>query len=203
MAAAAFLTCTFVAAGGTAAGPPPTLARLCFRVAPDRIPEFRRAYALELAPILRQAGLVASTLPQRATIDSACCFLFEFQDAEAFQRRSAELGIQLLGREDVAEATRRLADRFRPRLRKGRLWSTFDLYQCPPVRGDTVQAGPGRGRWRSFDLSDGMPNSEIRGILHASDGYLWLGTTGGGVCRFDGREFEQVDTGVRGRFCSL
>ena len=41
------------------------------------------------------------------------------------------------------------------------------------------------GLWRSFSQSDGLPDSEIASILHASDGTLWFGTMQG-IAVYDG-----------------
>lgn len=43
---------------------------------------------------------------------------------------------------------------------------------------------------RSYTLEDGLPQSEVTDIVQDTRGYLWLGTQGGGLCRFDGDRFE-------------
>ena len=44
--------------------------------------------------------------------------------------------------------------------------------------------------FRSFSLEQGLPQSEINAITDDHFGYLWVGTNGGGLCRFDGRSFD-------------
>lgn len=44
--------------------------------------------------------------------------------------------------------------------------------------------------FRSYSIEDGLPQSTVYSLLQDSRGYIWLGTDGGGVCRFDGRNIE-------------
>ncbi len=43
---------------------------------------------------------------------------------------------------------------------------------------------------RAWRISDGLPNSVVRGIVHSKDGYLWVATYGG-LARFDGNGFTR------------
>ena len=43
---------------------------------------------------------------------------------------------------------------------------------------------------RAYTLEDGLPQSQVYDIIQDEMGYLWLGTQGGGLCRFNGEEFE-------------
>lgn len=47
--------------------------------------------------------------------------------------------------------------------------------------------------FKTYSLDDGLSQSEISCILEDSRGYLWLGTTGGGVCKFDGKQFQAFE----------
>ena len=49
-----------------------------------------------------------------------------------------------------------------------------------------------KGRWRSFGVAEGLPNSQVRCLLPEGDGTLWVGTSDG-VARFDGQEFVRWD----------
>ncbi len=44
--------------------------------------------------------------------------------------------------------------------------------------------------FRQYSLEEGLPQSEVYDIVEDRFGYLWLGTNGGGLCRFNGRGFE-------------
>ncbi len=44
--------------------------------------------------------------------------------------------------------------------------------------------------FRQYSLEDGLPQSEVNDIAEDKFGYLWLGTNGGGLCRFNGVDFE-------------
>ncbi|MFQ5571664.1 MAG: two-component regulator propeller domain-containing protein [Rhodothermales bacterium] len=46
----------------------------------------------------------------------------------------------------------------------------------------------------SYTIDDGLAQSQPKAILESSTGYLWVGTFGGGVSRFDGRSFTNFTT---------
>jgi len=56
-----------------------TLARLSFRVPPDRMEAFAAAYEKRIVPILRAHGLEGSSDPGRKTVEDAFCRLFEVE----------------------------------------------------------------------------------------------------------------------------
>ncbi len=43
---------------------------------------------------------------------------------------------------------------------------------------------------RSYNLEDGLPQSQVFDMVQDDRGYLWLATQGGGLARFDGKDFE-------------
>src|SRR5688500_8452137 len=43
---------------------------------------------------------------------------------------------------------------------------------------------------RNYKAIDGLPQSQVNIMLEDKNGYLWIGTDGGGLARFDGREFK-------------
>ena len=47
---------------------------------------------------------------------------------------------------------------------------------------------------RNYTAIDGLPQSQVRAIAEDKSGYLWIGTEGGGLARFDGREFKVYTT---------
>lgn len=47
---------------------------------------------------------------------------------------------------------------------------------------------------RSYTAIDGLPQSQVMGMVEDNNGYLWVGTQGGGLARFDGREFKVYTT---------
>lgn len=47
---------------------------------------------------------------------------------------------------------------------------------------------------RNYKAVDGLPQSQVNIILEDKNGYLWIGTEGGGLARFDGREFKVFTT---------
>ena len=48
--------------------------------------------------------------------------------------------------------------------------------------------------FENFSVNNGLAQSQVYAILEDSRGYIWMGTRGGGVCRFDGKEFETFNT---------
>ncbi|MBI4648616.1 MAG: SpoIIE family protein phosphatase [Bacteroidia bacterium] len=43
--------------------------------------------------------------------------------------------------------------------------------------------------FRTYSIENGLPQNDIYEIIQDSRGYIWLGTYGGGACRFDGTAF--------------
>ena len=46
----------------------------------------------------------------------------------------------------------------------------------------------------NYSIEDGLPQSQIRSIYQDTNGYLWIGTLGGGVSQFNGRTFTNFTT---------
>jgi signal transduction histidine kinase/streptogramin lyase len=59
-----------------------------------------------------------------------------------------------------------------------------------PSAQPALLESPHRSEWlvRTWSVDEGLPSSTIRTIAQSTDGYLWLGTTGG-LVRFDGTHF--------------
>src|SRR5258708_12088562 len=47
---------------------------------------------------------------------------------------------------------------------------------------------------RNYKAVDGLPQSQVNAMVEDQNGYLWIGTCGGGLARFDGREFKVYTT---------
>jgi ligand-binding sensor domain-containing protein/serine phosphatase RsbU (regulator of sigma subunit) len=47
--------------------------------------------------------------------------------------------------------------------------------------------------FENFTLENGLPQATIFSVFQDSRGYLWFGTEGSGVCRFDGKEFRIIN----------
>ncbi len=46
----------------------------------------------------------------------------------------------------------------------------------------------------NYTIKNGLPQSQVTSLLEDKNGYLWVGTHGGGLARFDGREFKVYTT---------
>jgi len=44
--------------------------------------------------------------------------------------------------------------------------------------------------FRNYSVEQGLPQSSVYCLLQDSRGFIWMGTSGGGVARFDGQNFE-------------
>jgi two-component sensor histidine kinase/ligand-binding sensor domain-containing protein len=47
--------------------------------------------------------------------------------------------------------------------------------------------------FETYNVEDGLPQSEVNHIYQDERGYLWIATSGGGMCSFDGLHFEQYE----------
>lgn len=45
-----------------------------------------------------------------------------------------------------------------------------------------------------FNVEDGLAQSQVYALAQDSQGFIWTGTQGGGVCRFDGEVFQTLST---------
>ena len=63
----------------------------------------------------------------------------------------------------------------------------FTVY-CPFLTVSSViaQPLPGTGHWQQFGLPDGLASMRVTTIAQDRQGYLWFGTDGWGVSRYDG-----------------
>ncbi len=59
-----------------------------------------------------------------------------------------------------------------------------------------LATGAVRGQYNfsRFSVTEGLPQSQVFCLTQDSRGFLWMGTQGGGVCRFDGARFETYTT---------
>lgn len=47
--------------------------------------------------------------------------------------------------------------------------------------------------FQNYSLEEGLPQSEVFSLIQDQKGNLWLGTNGGGISRFNGKEFISYD----------
>ncbi len=60
--------------------------------------------------------------------------------------------------------------------------------------GLTGFAQPSQYSLRNYKAVDGLPQSQVNMVLEDGNGYLWIGTYGGGLARFDGHQFKVYTT---------
>ena len=170
------------------------LARLSFWMPPERVGEFEAIYEAQLAPILAQRDLVASSERGRITADGVYSRLFALDHPAEMAAKDSAL------QEDPAwqQALAALA----------RVWGTagadsllqyrFSFYAVPATFGKTVAAGPGQtvrsgaglrqGVWQTYSIGDGFASSSVWDIHQDRAGELWFATQQG-IIRYDGASF--------------
>ena len=176
----------------------PTLARLSFWVAPDRMTEFQALYQAEILPWYEERGLVEYSGTGRATVDSVFSRLFVFNSAAEFH----EARQRLRKDPELLEMSRTYGPRFGSRGIGNMLKSALRLYRAPATPGTQVAAGPGkqtplgpgRGHWRTYDVTDGLAGPMVLAMCQDRTGRLWLGTANNGVSSFDGQEWTNFGT---------
>ncbi|MEO0470216.1 MAG: two-component regulator propeller domain-containing protein, partial [Bacteroidota bacterium] len=47
-----------------------------------------------------------------------------------------------------------------------------------------------RYAFANLSVQEGLAQSQVFAMLVDSRGYIWMGTRGGGLCRYDGKRFE-------------
>lgn len=57
-----------------------------------------------------------------------------------------------------------------------------------------ANAGAQHHALRQYTAVDGLPQSQVNALVEDHLGYLWIGTSGGGLARFDGRDFKVYTT---------
>lgn len=58
----------------------------------------------------------------------------------------------------------------------------------------TFSAEAQRFNFKIYSVNNGLPHSQVHGLFQTHDGYLWAGTYGGGLTKFDGEEFKTYTT---------
>lgn len=171
---------------GTASAQRPSLARLSFWVAPERMADFERTYESQIVPLLDAHGLVPSSETGRATVDSVFSRLFEFDSPDAMRAAYVAMGAD----SSLAAMRRRLrpfsgidADSIRSR---------FYSYDVRVGTGNSVRAGDGarRGAWHTYTMVDGLASQGVNGLLQDRAGALWIAASYFiRLTRFDGAHF--------------
>ena len=166
----------------------PTLARLSFRVAPERMANFESAYTSRVVPLLKKHGLVESSEKGRATSDSVFSRLFEVETPVQVDAKGKELEEDL----DWQEVLRNLGEAFGSR--ENSVGLRWEIYRTPAGSGETIEAGPGfrHGLWQTFDSRDGLLAGGGGGILQDRAGNLWFARAG--ITRYDGETFTTFTT---------
>ena len=152
--------------------------------------EFETVYNAKVVPILRTHGLAESSQRGRATSDSVFSRLFEVKTpSEVADKQKA-----LQDDPTFKDVLGKLGANFGTSQPDGLVRFAFGLYAAPAGPGKVVPAGRGTAPWRTYDVTDGLGGGIVVSILQDREGYLWFGTNGGGVSRYDGQKFITFTT---------
>ena len=190
MSALALLVILCLADSARATPEDPVLARLSFWVPPERHAEFELVYETEIRPWMEAQGFDESPDSGRPTIADVFSRLYVF----ANPARIDSAREHLRGNRELLESLRRYGERFDSQEDGGRLKAAFRAYRAPLTQlrsvaageGSTRALGPGRGRWHTLDVTDGLAGPMVQSILQDRLGQMWFGTRNNGVSRYDG-----------------
>lgn len=56
--------------------------------------------------------------------------------------------------------------------------------------GAVAAVYPQAYHFKIYSVNHGLPHGQVSDIIQASDGYIWLGTSGGGLVKFNGKHFQ-------------
>ncbi len=72
--------------------------------------------------------------------------------------------------------------------KKSSLWLIFFFLLT------TIAASAQQFNFKTYSIPEGLGQSQVYALLEADNGYLWMGTQGGGVSWFDGQNFQSFTT---------
>ena len=188
----------------------PYLARLAIQIPSGSAPRMAELYRQRLSTVLDTLALVASPMRGPAPPDTVFSRVFEMRTRSEMSDGigrlkgdstwAAVLG-EIAG--ELGKSQEELSFRF----------EAFSLpaeagNQKPAGQGHRETAGPGRataagpgtvadlpdGRSTIFGDKDGMPPHELRALAVDGQGRIWSGTSGGGLCLYDGQTFTSFTT---------
>ena len=179
-APAIFAFCIFHSAFSAAAvAAEPALARLTFKIDPARKAEFSRLFDATLRPILERHGLrKTSVVPPTPIVDSLVSRAVEIdhpgdilpKNLALQEDRNWNSQLEKFGAHNMTQERDRTSTV---------IWQRYALtIWRASGNGRRVQAGPGRGRWQTYDAGG-------KAMFKDRDGNLWFGDKGE-VKRFDG-----------------
>ena len=180
------ILCLTLALPTFAAVPETTLARLSVQIPEERMEEFTAYYEEHFIPVLEKYGFPPSRSPQQAR-EGYFSRIFEFESPAEWAAKFKALN-ESPGRPGFM---RDLTTAFET-LESGSL--TFALLSAPMAPGQirkagpgtTVPLGPGKGNWRTYDVTNGLAGPWVRSIVQDSGGHIWFATYNDGVSCYDG-----------------
>ncbi len=176
----------------------PTLARVSFWVPPDQQDEVAALYEAEIRPWMESQGLQASAESGRPTVPGVFSRLYEFPNPSLIDSARHRMRADRYLREHMRE----WGETYHSQEDGGLLKIAFRSYRAPLTHlrtidvgeGVTRSLGPGRGRWHTYDVTDGLAGPMVQAMLQDRQGHMWFGTGNNGISRFDGGQWLGLDT---------
>ena len=168
----------------------PTLTRLSFWVSPERIAEFEAVYQAKVAPILKHYAWEEAEKKSRASTDSIFTTMFAFEDVSTVinARQTIE------NDPEWKQLTAELGTAFGTFSPDDLIKWMLSIKKTPSGPGNQVVAGTGQGHWTTYSTLEGLAGGNVTSLLQDRDGYLWIGTSGTGLTRYDGETFKTFTT---------
>ena len=168
----------------------PVLARLCFRVPPERMSEFESAFESRLLPRLKDRGLTPAADLGRPTVRGVFHRLFSLEGA----RQVARVRRDLQGDADWTAALDEIGGDLGLAIS-----CTFHSYRAAGVEGRRVDADESTdGRWTTYTTANLVSGDLVTCILRDSRKRFWFTTAHAGTTLFDGNEWHDFgpETGL-------
>ena len=188
----------------------PYVARLTIPIPSGSSLRMEELYRQRLSPILDSLAFVASPIRGPTPPDSVFSRMFEMKTRNemsdgivqlkgdaTWTATLGEVAAELGGQESLpfqfqAFSIPAEAGNQKP-ARKGHLARTGTGSVRPAGPGTFIVDLPG-DRWTVYGAKDGVPPNDVQALVFDRQGRAWIGTSGGGVCRYDGQTFTVFTT---------
>ena len=188
------ILCLTLALPTFASTPEPTLARLSVQIPEERMEEFANYYEEHFIPVLEKHGFPSSR-PAQPEREGFFSRIFEFESPAEWAAKHKSLN-ESPGRPGFM---RDLTITFES-LESGSL--SFALLSAPMAPGEirkagpgtTVPLGPGKGHWRTYDVTNGLAGPWVPSIVQDKGGHIWFATYNDGVSCYDGQSWTTFTT---------
>jgi hypothetical protein len=163
----------------------PALARLCFRVPPERMSEFESAFESRLLPRLQDRGLTPAADLGRPTVPGVFHRLFPLEETGQITRVRGDLEADA----DWAAALDEIGGDL-----GATISCTFHSYRAAGLQGRRVDVDEStEGRWTTYTTANLVSGDLVTCILRDSRQRFWFTTAHAGTTMFDGNQWHDFE----------